>query len=145
MKGQYDEAIADFNKVIELDPKDKDTFISRGMAYAENGQYDHAIADLDQVLKLDPECALAIENRAKITAKKIELIRKASTEAPMPIKLITAEDEEKYGAELIDLAKRAAKEAMAAELNMLKQENASLKSQIGQIASAFEDASKGTH
>jgi hypothetical protein len=62
----------------------------------------------------------------------------------MPIKLITAEDKEKYGAELIDLSKRAAKEAMAAELNALRQENASLKNQIGQIASAFEDASSNS-
>lgn len=144
MKGQYDEAIADCDKAIELDPKDKDTFISRGMAYAEKGQYDRAITDLDQALKLDPECALATESRAKIIAKKNELNSKTSAEAPMPIKLITAEDEEKYGAELIDLAKRAAKEAMAAELNALRQENASLKNQIGQIASAFEDASSSS-
>lgn len=114
------------------------------MAYAEKGQYDRAITDLDQALKLDPECALATESRAKIIAKKNELNSKTSAEAPMPIKLITAEDEEKYGAELIDLAKRAAKEAMAAELNALRQENASLKNQIGQIASAFEDASSSS-
>jgi tetratricopeptide (TPR) repeat protein len=64
-----DEAIADCDKAIELDPKD--TFNSRGMAYAEKGQYDRAITDLDQALKLDPECALATESRAKIIAKKM--------------------------------------------------------------------------
>jgi len=46
----------------------------------------------------------------------------AST-SPMrsPKKLITSEDEDAYGTELIDLAKRAAKEAMAPELDELRQ------------------------
>jgi hypothetical protein len=39
-----------------------------------------------------------------------------------PTKLLTPEDEEDYGEELIDLAKRAAKDAMDPELNALKQE-----------------------
>jgi hypothetical protein len=37
-------------------------------------------------------------------------------------KLLTPEDEENYGEELIDLAKRAAKDAMDPELNALKQD-----------------------
>jgi hypothetical protein len=41
---------------------------------------------------------------------------------PNLVKLIAPEDEETYGAELIDLAKRAAKEAMTPELNALRQE-----------------------
>lgn len=39
-----------------------------------------------------------------------------------PTKLITLEDEESYGTELIDLAMRAAREAMGPELNALRQE-----------------------
>jgi hypothetical protein len=41
---------------------------------------------------------------------------------PQANKLITPEDEASYGIELIDFAKRAAKDAMAPELNAIKQE-----------------------
>ena len=42
--------------------------------------------------------------------------------ALMTSKLITPEDEQNYGNDLIDLAKRVAKEAMGPELNALRQE-----------------------
>jgi hypothetical protein len=41
---------------------------------------------------------------------------------PQSTKLITTDDEANYGIELIDLAMRAAKEAMAPELNAVRQE-----------------------
>jgi len=54
-KGDQDEAIADFNKVIELDPKDKDVYYNRGMARYNKGDQDEAIADFNKVIELDPE------------------------------------------------------------------------------------------
>lgn len=46
--------------------------------------------------------------------------------APTPERLLTAQDEENYGSELIDLAKRAAKEAVAPQLATLQADNADL-------------------
>src|SRR5690348_4087221 len=56
---------------------------------------------------------------------KLSALGASNSQAPPPqpaIKLVTAEDEETYGAEFIDSAKRAAKDAMAPELIGLRQE-----------------------
>ena len=51
-------------------------------------------------------------------------------------KLITPEDEKTFGPEIIDLAKRAATEAIAPELNAVRQENQQLKHQVANQATA---------
>ena len=45
-RGQYDNAIEDFNKAIALDPNYVSAYINRGAAYGKKGQYDNAIEDL---------------------------------------------------------------------------------------------------
>lgn len=55
MKGRIDEAIADFNKTIELDPTYVNAFLMRGMAYRLNRQYDDAVADFTKTIELDPK------------------------------------------------------------------------------------------
>jgi tetratricopeptide (TPR) repeat protein len=42
---EYDRAIADFTKAIEIDPKDASAYASRGVAYEEIGRIDDAIVD----------------------------------------------------------------------------------------------------
>lgn len=49
---------------------------------------------------------------------------------PTPQRLLTPEDENNYGTDLIDFAKRAAKEAVAPEIEALRQENQSLKQRV---------------
>jgi hypothetical protein len=49
-----------------------------------------------------------------------------------PKKLVTDEDVNNYGTELIDLARRVATEAVSPELEALKQDNARLKSHVAQ-------------
>lgn len=61
---EYDRAIADFNEMIRIDPKDSDGFIGRCMVYDDKGDYDRALADCTQAIELDPENVLAIEMRA---------------------------------------------------------------------------------
>lgn len=53
-KGFYDKAIADFTKVIALDPKDHSYYSLRGFAYEKNGQRTQAIADYRTAIKLNP-------------------------------------------------------------------------------------------
>ena len=50
-KGDYDRAIADYNKALELDPKDATAYNNRGYAYRQKGDYDKAIADYDKALE----------------------------------------------------------------------------------------------
>ena len=56
-KGEYDSAIANFSKSLQLDPRRVDAYVLRGIAYAEQGDYDRAIADYESVLRLAPDFA----------------------------------------------------------------------------------------
>src|SRR4030043_275929 len=49
-KGQFDLAIADYNKALEINPRFANAYYSRGNAYHLKGQYDLAIADFNKAL-----------------------------------------------------------------------------------------------
>ena len=51
---QYSEAIADYDKAIELDPNFAAAYTNRGTAKAQLKQYSEAIADYDKAIELDP-------------------------------------------------------------------------------------------
>ena len=53
-KGQYDLAIADYDKAIAINPNDADAFNDRGATHSAMRKYDLAIEDYDQVLRLNP-------------------------------------------------------------------------------------------
>jgi tetratricopeptide (TPR) repeat protein len=63
-KGQYDKAIADFNRALEISPKFAMAYNNRGNAYDSKGQYDKAISDFNKALELNPKYADAYYNRA---------------------------------------------------------------------------------
>ena len=56
---QFDEAIAEYRKVTELDPTYADGFVSLGQAYMEKHDYGSAIAPLKHALEVDPDLAPA--------------------------------------------------------------------------------------
>ena len=62
-KGEYDRAIADYDRAIQLNPDDAYPLSNRGNAHEHKGEYDRAIADYDQVIKLKPDHALSFYNR----------------------------------------------------------------------------------
>jgi tetratricopeptide (TPR) repeat protein len=53
----YDRAIADFTKAIELDPQDPMAYDRRGGAYYRKGDYEQAIVDYNKVRELNPHYA----------------------------------------------------------------------------------------
>jgi len=53
-KGQYDQAIANFDKAIEINPRYAEAYNNRGIAYTKKGQYDKAISDYNKAIELDP-------------------------------------------------------------------------------------------
>ena len=59
LMGRYDEALADLNRAIELDPDDAGAFGRRGETYIALGNYDEALADLNRAIELDPAKAWA--------------------------------------------------------------------------------------
>jgi tetratricopeptide (TPR) repeat protein len=52
---KYDEAIVDFTRSIELNPKDSNVFAFRGDAFFKKADYDKALADYKKVVAMMPE------------------------------------------------------------------------------------------
>ena len=77
-KGEYDKAIADYNKAIELNPNDADAYYNRGCTYGEMGEYEKAIADFNKAIELNPHDAGAYYNRALAYKEKVELPKAVS-------------------------------------------------------------------
>ena len=59
---RYDEALADFNRAIELDPTFSAAFSNRGITYHTLQRYDDALADYTRAIELDPTKASAYLN-----------------------------------------------------------------------------------
>ena len=53
MNNQYDQAIADFSKAIELDPMDSAAYFNRGNAHDGLGENEKATADFARAEELD--------------------------------------------------------------------------------------------
>ena len=62
-KGEYFQAIEDYDKAIALDPEYAGTYYNKGNAKYKLGQYFEAIEDYDKAIALDPEEATAFNNR----------------------------------------------------------------------------------
>ena len=62
-KGDYDQAIGFFSEALQLDPKNVEAHLDRGIAYDQKGDHDKAIADYSEVLMLDPNHAPAFYRR----------------------------------------------------------------------------------
>jgi tetratricopeptide (TPR) repeat protein len=55
MKDDFKGGLADYNKAIQFDPKDADSWNNRGIAKREIGDKTGAIADLKKALEINPE------------------------------------------------------------------------------------------
>jgi len=64
VRGQFLEAIADYDKAILIDPSDAETLNNRGSAYAAIGARDRAIAEYSASLAIKPANMKALNNRA---------------------------------------------------------------------------------
>ena len=72
---EYEQAIKDFNKVIELNPNYAEDYYGRGYAYAELNEYERAIEDYDRTIALNPKFAEAYYNRGLAYAELNEYKR----------------------------------------------------------------------
>ena len=68
--GQYKltEAIADFDRSIEIAPEYPDAYLNRGIAYEGKRLWDEAIADYNRVLAITPQDPVALNNRGNAKA-----------------------------------------------------------------------------
>jgi len=63
-------AIGDFNRTLELEPRNFQALIARGEAWSQLGEFGPAVADLDQAIKLAPTHPHALIVRGLIHARE---------------------------------------------------------------------------
>ena len=62
-KGEYDLAILDYTKALELNPWFVQAYYNRAGAYGRKGQYELAILDYTKAIEMNPEFSEAYNNR----------------------------------------------------------------------------------
>ena len=65
-KGKLDAAMADFQKGIELSPKDPELYLNRASVFYFQKKYDEAIKDFTKVISLDSRNVAAYTSRATV-------------------------------------------------------------------------------
>ena len=68
--GNYDQAIANYQRALQANPADAELYYGRGTAYALKGQLDLALNDLNRCLEINPRNAQAYNNRGILYARK---------------------------------------------------------------------------
>ena len=66
LKGDYDQAIADYTVALQLGPAEAGLHIDRGLAYEEKNDYERAIADYTQAIRIAPDEARAYHCRGRV-------------------------------------------------------------------------------
>ena len=66
IKGDYDLALADYNRVIDLNPALADAHYNRGVVYHRKGDYNRAIEDYTTAIELQSNLAEAYCNRGEV-------------------------------------------------------------------------------
>ena len=67
--GEYETAITDYSKAIELNPKESTIYFSRALAYLNKSIFTLAVKDFDKVIELDPTDAMAYLKRGSALEK----------------------------------------------------------------------------
>ena len=77
-KGDHDQAIFDFTRAIELNPKYALAYNNRGIAYNSKGDHDRAISDFTRAIELESKYAAAYNNRGGVYNCKVDYDRAIS-------------------------------------------------------------------
>lgn len=69
-KQQYEEALRDLTRAVDLNPKFAEPYFNRGLAYLNLKSFDKAVAEFNEALDREPEYASAYYNRGLVLQKK---------------------------------------------------------------------------
>lgn len=84
VKAEYDSAIADYGKAIELNPKDSMTYFFRGDSYEKTGDLEKAVADYQKAVESDENNEPAKNNLQRLQAKQSKTLPNSQTEVAAP-------------------------------------------------------------
>lgn len=76
--GQFDNAVAGYQNMIQTDPNDTDARLGLGLTYLRNDQLDNAEEQLNEVIRINPDLPYAYQLRSRIYQSRMELSKAAS-------------------------------------------------------------------
>ena len=93
----YEQAIEDFTKALELDPEQENSelptlFLNRGFAYSNSDQTEKAFEDYGQALRINSEFAEAFCNRGMLNQKQ-DRMQRAISDYRMAVNCASPESE----------------------------------------------------
>ncbi len=71
--GDWDQALADFDRAIRMQPRLADAYSNRGNVWQQKGELQKALFDFNQAIKLNPRHSAAFNNRANLYQANGEL------------------------------------------------------------------------
>ncbi len=75
-KGEFEFAVANYNKAVALNPENTSIYLNRALAFFKKKDYEKAIADYNKVIEINPNELIAYSNRAN-SYEKLGNIEKA--------------------------------------------------------------------
>ena len=102
--GDEIKAIENYNKAIELDPKDIYSYNNRGLSYINLGKYESAIADFNKAMELDPNYDKPYFNRA-LAYEELGQIDNAIRDFQKVLELTTDSTLQKYSEDELEKLK----------------------------------------
>ena len=70
--GDYDGALSDFTRIIEINPRNASAYINRGNAKASLGDYQGAVLDHNKAIEINPRDDTSYYNRGTVKARFLQ-------------------------------------------------------------------------
>ncbi len=67
---QYDKAVEAFSKILDLNFRFAQVYVSRGISWSKKGEYDRSISDYTKALEINPHLDQAFYNRGVAWSQK---------------------------------------------------------------------------
>eukprot|EP00357_Protocruzia_adherens_P035237 CAMPEP_0115010168 /NCGR_PEP_ID=MMETSP0216-20121206/23130_1 /TAXON_ID=223996 /ORGANISM="Protocruzia adherens, Strain Boccale" /LENGTH=131 /DNA_ID=CAMNT_0002378281 /DNA_START=44 /DNA_END=440 /DNA_ORIENTATION=- len=65
--GQYQQAIANYEEAIELDPNDSITYNNKGITHSKQGNFKAAVTSYNRALNINPNDSTTLTNKGNLT------------------------------------------------------------------------------